>query len=189
MSAEQPKTIPVQRKRGRETALDMLRSMGVLAVFVGFILLVTWRPLPDSNPIKPIDAFDAAKASQSRADFPLLLMRMPAGWNATSARLEKAPNDNTKHVWHLGYVTDTNNYLAVEQTDTALREAFIKANTNGAKEANSIRLDSTSWSVYPATGAVVFVYEGPEYMVLVKADERSDSTKALVALDKAVATF
>jgi uncharacterized protein YjeT (DUF2065 family) len=189
MSEEQPTTIPVERKRGRETALDMLRSMGVLAVFVGFILLITWRPLPDSTGIKPVDAFSAAKAAQSRAEFPLLLMVMPSGWNATSARLEKAPNDNTKHVWHIGYVTDTDNYLAVEQTDTALREAFIKANTNGPKESNPIRLESTSWSVYPATNAVVFVYEGPEYLVLVRADERMDATKALVALDKVVATF
>ena len=189
MSEEQPKTIPVQRKRGRETALDMVRSMAVMAAFVGFILLITWRPLPDANPIKPIDAFSAAKAAQSRAEFPLLLMKLPGGWNATSARLEKAPNDNTKHVWHIGYVTDTGNYFAVEQTDTALREAFVKANTSGPKEANPLRLETTTWSVYPASDAVVFVYDGPEYLLLVRADERSDASQALVALDNAVANF
>lgn len=189
MSDNEPKTIPVERKRGRETVLDMLRSMGVLAIFVAFILVITWRPLPDSNPVKAVDAFAIATGSQDRAGFPILVMKAPAGWTATSARLETAPADESKHVWHVGYVTDTNHYFEVEQTDTALVDKFIENYTGGGKADDQIASTELTWNVYVVTGATVFVYQGPEYTVVVRADDRSDSAAGLVALEKAIATF
>ncbi|MEY4067621.1 MAG: hypothetical protein RIQ44_833 [Actinomycetota bacterium] len=186
MSQEQPKTIPVERKRGRETALDMLRSMGVLAIFVAFILVITWRPLPSSDPIKPVDAVAIATGSQSRAGFPLIVMAAPEGWTPTSARLEKAPADETKHVWHVGYVTNTNHYFEVEQTDTLLLDKFIESYTGGAKASDSIKSGAVTWEVYSVTDAAVFVYRGSEYAIVVRADDKADSALGLVALEKSV---
>ena len=189
MSENQPKTIPVERKRGRETVLDMVRSMGVLAIFVAFILVITWRPLPDSNPVKAVDAVAVATGSQSRAGFPLLVMAMPNGWTATSARLEAAPADESKHVWHIGYVTDSNNYFEVEQTDTTLIDKFIESYTGGGKADDVVASADLKWDVYAVTDATVFVYRGREYTVVVRADDRGDASAGLVALEKAISTF
>lgn len=187
MSDNQPQTIPVKRKRGRETALDMLRSMGVLAIFVAFILLITWRPLPDSNPVKAVDAVAIATGSQARAGFPILVMAEPEGWTSTSARLEKAPSDETKHVWHVGYVTATGNYFEVEQTDTALLDKFIESYTGGAEAGEPLVSGDVTWEVYSVTDATVFVYRGAEYSLLVRAEEKADSALGLVALEKSLA--
>ena len=186
MTEPEPQTVPVERKRGRETALDMVRSMGVLAVFVAFILGVTWRPVPSSDPVKPVDAVSIAVASQSRATFPLILMTAPTGWRATSARLDPAPNDESKYVWHVGYVTSAGNYFAVEQTDTALVEEFVKGFTGGGKPNEQVQGTGVTWDVYSKDTAAVFVYQGPEYLVVVEADVKSDASLALAALEKAI---
>lgn len=186
MSENQPQTVPVERKRGRETALDMLRSMGVLAIFVAFILVITWRPVPDSNPIKAVDAVAIATGSQAQAGFPIVVMAAPEGWTSTSARLEKAPSDETKHVWHVGYVTATGNYFEVEQTDTGLLDKFIENYTGGAKPSEPLVSGDITWEVYSVTDATVFVYRGLEYSLLVRADEKADSALGLVALEKLI---
>ena len=186
MTDSEPQTVPVERKRGRETALDMVRSMGVLAVFVAFILGVTWRPLPSSDPVKPVDAVSIAVASQARASFPLIVMSAPTGWQATSARLDPAPNDESKHVWHIGYVTSTGNYFSVEQTDTALVEEFVKGFTDGRTPNEQVQGTGVTWDVYSKDKAAIFVYQGPEYLILVEADVKSDASLALAALEKAI---
>lgn len=186
MSEQDPQTVPVTRKRGRETALDMVRSMGVLAIFVAFILAVTWRPLPSTDAIKPVDAVAVATASQGRATFPLLVMKAPTGWTATSARLEPAPNDESRFVWHVGYVTESQHYFSLEQTDTALVEEFVKGFTGGGKPDEQIQGTGVTWDVYSDGDRAVFVYQGLEYVVLLEADSKSDASLALVAIEKAI---
>ncbi|MEY4322399.1 MAG: hypothetical protein RL410_180, partial [Actinomycetota bacterium] len=65
------------KKRGRETALDMLRSMAVLFVFIAFILLVTWRPWVSSSK-EAIDYRGTAIAAEKVVGFNVKVPTLPS---------------------------------------------------------------------------------------------------------------
>jgi len=149
--------IPRKRRRGFESATDMLRSMGVLALMVGMVLLLTWRP-HNQAAVKPVDLPAIAKGAESVAGFALVIPNLPQTWIATSARISPAVDDVTKHVWHIGYVTPAEQYLAVEQSDTALAQKFLSSWTKDLKPSPAVKIGALSWVAYRDAAGVAHTY-------------------------------
>jgi hypothetical protein len=122
----------VAKKRGRETALDMLRSMAVLFVFIAFILLVTWRPWVSSSK-EAIDYRGTAIAAEKVVGFNVKVPTLPSGWTVNAARYERAPDDATKYVWTLAIVTSDAQFINFQQTNTALIQKFVRTITGGTE--------------------------------------------------------
>jgi Protein of unknown function (DUF4245) len=103
-----------KRVRGFESLGDMVRSLGLVLVVVAVILLLIWRPKPDA--VKPVDP--APPLAQARQSAPYEVYApepAPRRWVPTVARYDPAPPAN---VWTLGYVTTSDEYAAVAQTDS-----------------------------------------------------------------------
>ena len=134
------------RKRGRETAADMVRSMLVVGGVVLFLVLVVKRPQPD--PVRTVDWIPTAQAAAAQAAFPVVA---PAGlgadWRPTSARFEAVPKQATRTLWHLGYVTPAQAYAGLDQSDAEAAQFLSDATAKGRADG-SVVIAGTTWNRY-----------------------------------------
>ena len=122
-----------KRLRGFETLGDMVRSLGLVLVVVAVILLITWRPKPDE--VTPVDPGPALAEARQAAPYDVYAPEpAPKGWTPTVARFEPAPPAN---LWTLGFVTSTDEYAAVAQTDTSLQALLDELAPNVAPAGQS----------------------------------------------------
>ena len=96
----------------RQNVGDMIRSRVVVLAVVGAILLVTWRPQPD--PVREVSLEPLVSFASSQASFPVFVVDSPA--QPTSVRWESTEGSDGKMVWHIGYVTDDDQYLQLSQS-------------------------------------------------------------------------
>ena len=104
------------RKRGRETARDMVWSLAVVAIFVVFLVAVTYRAKPD--PVHVVDPATSVETAQALAPFQVVVpVGLPTTWRATSARYEPAASSSVPNaaLWHVGYVTPAGAYASLDQ--------------------------------------------------------------------------
>ena len=135
--APAPVAGPPPRKRGRETARDMVWSLAVVFLFVGFILLVTYRAKPDA--VHVIDPRVPIAQARDQAPFePMVPTGLPAGWQVTSAGYESPANSSVPNAahWHIGYVTPEGEYAAVDQA-TGDPTVLVKAVEDKARQVGA----------------------------------------------------
>ena len=109
---------PKPRSRVRQTARDMVWSLAVVGVFVAFLVAVNYREKPD--PVRVVDPAPAVAQARAQAAFvPVVPVGLPAAWRPTSARYERAAISAVPNaaLWHLGYLTPTDAYAAVDQVE------------------------------------------------------------------------
>ncbi|WP_258025268.1 DUF4245 domain-containing protein [Streptomyces bambusae] len=104
--------------KGKQTVLDMVRSLAVVGLVVGGIYI--FLPHDDSaDPTRVVDYRVETITARRAAPYPLA---SPEGlsqeWRATSVSYER----KNANAWHLGFLDPENQYVAVEQsTDTAAK--------------------------------------------------------------------
>lgn len=158
------KLVSRKPKRGYETALDMVRSMGLVLLGVLLVVLVTWRPAPD-QPFQPVEPVQVAAGFADSAGFELLVPTLGSEWSANSAWLEPVTNDVTKYHWHIGWVNDAGEYLAIEQSNSQLPawENSIIQIAESATE-KGIKWDvwlygGLNWEIFQSGPGDVFAYK------------------------------
>ncbi len=134
------------KPRGRETFLDMVRSMLVLGAAVGLVLLVTWRPADSKPTVAPVDAHAVAVGAANQLSFTPLELDLGANWRATSAWVESVPTDITKSHWHVSYVKGESQYVAIDQSDTSAPDSFIAELTTA--EVGVEEINGTVWKTF-----------------------------------------
>jgi hypothetical protein len=158
--------------RMRKTVTDMIRSLVVVLVVIGAILLVTWRPQPD--PVRVIDPQPTLAIARAQADYPVLA---PAGlsqeWRPTSARWQPTDGSLPDVAWHLGVVTPDDQYVQIAQSATT-NAGFIPEQTQGGRPVDGgvpgwQRYESTSSSGI-LTRSMVTVVDGVTVIVSGTAD-------------------
>lgn len=103
------------RRRLRQTVRDMLLSLLVVGVLVMLVAQPWNRPEPV---VRNVDWRPVGVAFAGQAGFPVLAPTpLPAGWQATSVRIE--PTVDGRTAWHVGWTTANGQYAALEQSDTA----------------------------------------------------------------------
>ncbi len=115
-----------RRNRGlKQSVGDMLRSMAVVLAVVGAIMLVTWRPQPAAVKAVPLEPL--ATLASNQAAFPVLVV--DSDDQPTSVRWESTPASDGQLVWHVGYVTDDDQYLQLSQS-LAESEQYLTEQTS-----------------------------------------------------------
>jgi hypothetical protein len=122
----------------------MIRSMAVVLAVVAAILLVTWRPAPD--PVREVLVEPTLIVAAAQADYPLETPTIP-GLRPTSVRWEPTAESEGIMVWHVGYVTDTDQYLQVSQS-TAANPQYLIAQTGGGEVADVVVIDGAEWQYF-----------------------------------------
>ncbi len=127
--------------RGNPSMGDIFRSIAVLGgiiltlFVVGRIVTIT----PD-QPTRAVDYREAVESSRTVAEFDLYAPRsLPEGWRATSVRFEE-------NAWHLGVVTDEDDYVGLEQVADSTKRA-IERFGEGSRAVGESVIGGETWSL------------------------------------------
>ncbi|MEU1289390.1 DUF4245 domain-containing protein [Kitasatospora sp. NPDC005856] len=131
--------------RGRQTVRDMVLSM----LAVGFVVWIGYLFLPhDANgdPVRVVEYKVAAASAKRAAPYPLLSPEgLPEKWRATSVAYRPADQNNGKgNAWHLGFVTPSGQYAAIEQSDVS-RDSLLADYVKGAKPDGTSEAAGRTW--------------------------------------------
>jgi hypothetical protein len=127
-------------------------AIGACLALVGVIMLIT--PRADKETLPQVDPSSAAMAMRLTAPYVSYApVGLPAGWRATSSRLSggKGPV-----AWHLGYLTPSDQYAALEESDERPAAGFVARMTNvdslnPASLVGTRQVAGTTWNEYHRT--------------------------------------
>lgn len=160
--------------------------MAVVLAVVGALLLVTWRPDPD--PVRVVDIDPLVIVATAQADYPIVVPALP-GLRPTSVRWEPTEESGEIAVWHVGYVTEGDQYLEITQS-TASDPLFLERETGNGEISGLIEIDGQQWQYFTAdTGnSLVGLLDGVTTIVQGTGTE-SELTQAVRSLTPAIDTL
>lgn len=161
--------------RSKRGIRDLILSLAVVGVFVGFLFAVVWRPAPD--PVRTVDPVPMLQVAREQADFPVLA---PTGlsndWRPTSARFDSTADSST---WFVGYVTPDNEFVAVAQTDGDPGD-FIEEQTVQGDPAGQRTIDGELWQQYSAGDQLSLVRSDDESTTVVTGTVPYDALQEFI---------
>ncbi len=132
------------KRRGSESAGDMLRSMGAVLAVVAVVVILVVRP--HGQPVRTVDFAGPAATAGAQASYDVLApVELGDRWRATSVRAEPA---GEAFEWHVGFVTPRDAYAAVEQSDvagTAQVRRYVDRFVAGSTDAGRVQVAGRSW--------------------------------------------
>jgi hypothetical protein len=152
---------PAKKKRGRETAGDMLRSLGVVMVLVLMMWFFAQPPDSDEAELRTVDP--SADVAALRADVPSA--PAPAGlderWRSTSSTL-------TADGLRIGWVTPDGEYAEYAASTLPRAEVLPDLVGTKAERGEALQVDGSSWERYrEADGSVSLVRSYGSTLVVV----------------------
>lgn len=129
------------KRRLRQTVRDMVLSLLVVGVVVMLVAQPWSRP---EQVVRAVDWRPVGVAFAGQAGFPVLAPTpLPAGWAATSVRIE--PTVDGRTAWHVGWTTAAAQYAALEQSDTADVRYVATLTDSGVATGSDYAADGRSW--------------------------------------------
>ncbi len=129
-----------RKKRGRETAADMVRSLGLVVLVIIPVWFFAKAPARDEAAIRVVDPAGPISAFATDVPQAPVPRGLPARWRATSATY--SGGDRTLRV---GYVTPEEQY-AEYAASTGPRQEFVEtAVGQGAEPAEPVTVDGVEW--------------------------------------------
>ena len=137
--------------RLRQTARDMVLSLGLIAVPIALVMVLGSTPAP-ANPVNAINtaAFQSTLAA-ARASEPFKVLvpaSVPSGWTVTSENYTEPGNGPAD--WHIGYFISSSAFAEVEQTTEAIGD-FLDDQKADASEVANLQIDGVTWQEYSGT--------------------------------------
>jgi hypothetical protein len=140
--SEQEQQQPPPRSRRKQTVGDMVRSLAVVLVLVGIVVIFNVAEQPEPV-VRDVDYRGALEQARDVASYDVLAPEsLPEQWRATSARTGQ---DGAAVTWHLGLVTARESYAAVEQSDGADRRGFVDDFAAGAERTGTVAIGGRQW--------------------------------------------
>lgn len=145
-----PTTAPPARRRSFGSTADMVRSLAVVFVLIALILVLT--PRSHEEQVRTVDWRQTYGQAVLAARYPVYgPVGLPTRWRATSARTS-VPAGSTL-AWHVGFVTPTEHYAAVEQRD-GTDTKYLRDLTGGGRADGTSRIAGRTWQrLQAASGA------------------------------------
>jgi hypothetical protein len=133
-----------KKPRGRETAWDMVLSMSAVLAAVGVIMLIAWRPQEEVT--QRVDYESAVASAVIAQTWPISIPKsLPAGYQATSARLEPETYGGEGDIrWILGFQTESGEYVSIWQSDGPVKRVVAPA-TNSAPCESTETINGATW--------------------------------------------
>ncbi len=135
---EQP--APAKRKRGRESAGDMIRSLGLVLIIVIVVFFLAQPPGSDEKSIRVVDPTgDVRSFAQTHPGVPVP-SNTPLGWRATVT-------DSGRDQLRVGWVTPAGTYVEYVAS-TAPAAEFLQEITAGAPDIGAVDVGGQRWQHY-----------------------------------------
>ncbi|WP_235828475.1 DUF4245 domain-containing protein [Actinomadura rubteroloni] len=121
-------------------------AMACCLVLVGAIYLIT--PRSDKEVLPTVDYSGQLLAMRSGAPFtPYAPQGLPSAWRPTSSRVNGLGVHGKPVAWHLGFVTPSDEYAAVEQSNENAG-AYVPRMTNSKTPTGSRTVAGATWQTY-----------------------------------------
>ena len=141
MSVATPgRAAPAKSRRGRETALDMFRSIGLIMLIVIPIWFLAQPPGSDAKKIRVVDPTADIRAYTQAAPGVPVPGALPTGWRATSSTLEPG-------ALRIGWVTPAGQYAEYDSS-TAPAGQFLPEATGQGRQVGTFRIAGVDWQQY-----------------------------------------
>jgi hypothetical protein len=159
-----------QKKRGRETALDMVRTLAVVFAVVVPLWFFGQSSPGDSKSIRPVDPTEAYAAFAQDTHGPVLAAT-PAGWTCTVRVYDESG------LLRVGYVKG-DSYLEVAG---AKGEGFLVDETGHGRKVGTVDVGGTAWQSWENdAGAQSLVLTREGVTVLVGGVRETSTQQQLV---------
>ncbi|WP_411105795.1 DUF4245 domain-containing protein [Streptomyces sp. cmx-4-9] len=143
--------------RGKQTVLDMVRSLGVIGIVVAGIYF--FIPHDDSaDPTRTVDYRVETITARRAAPYPVAApVGLAPQWRATSVSYDRKQADG----WHLGFLNGQQQYVAVEQSSDASAKNIGKITRHAAATGQTQQAGERTWERW----------EGEKYDALVHQEQ------------------
>lgn len=156
----------------------MLRSIAVVGVIVAAVAVFTafLRDEPP-DPAEAVDYRGIAAQTSGAVDFPLLAPpSLPDGWRSNSARLDRGAPPG----WHLGVLTDDDEYIGLDQQDASVRE-MVRRHAEGSAAQGTADVAGKRWQLRTdGDGNTTFVRRDDGATVLVTGDASREQIESYI---------
>ncbi|MFG2294833.1 DUF4245 domain-containing protein [Streptomyces sp. NPDC048603] len=143
--------------KGKQTVLDMVRSLAVLGVIVGGIYIFIPHD-EKADPTRVVDYRVETITARRAAPYPLAApVGLPQEWRATSVTYER----KNANAWHLGFLDPGNQYVAVEQSSDPSEKYLAGVTQQARATGRTQQVGGTAWELW----------DGPKYDALVLKGE------------------
>jgi hypothetical protein len=142
-----------KEKRNRQSAGDMVRSLGLVLLLVGFVFFFAQPPHSDAKKIRVVDPSSDVQAFSAAAPAGALPRTMPTGWRATVSRFDP----DTQQL-RIGWVTPGGHYAEYAAAVHA-PPVFVSDITGQATQAERVDIGGTSWQEYRKDKAISLVHD------------------------------
>ncbi len=139
-----PAPVAKKKKRGSETAGDMIRSMGLVMLIVVPLWFLAQPPKSDEQAIRVVDPTADVRAFRAAAPGLPLPAATPQGWRPTSSTLDPGS-------LRIGYVLPANGY-AEYAASTAPAAGFLPGITGDAEQVATFDVEGVPWQQYRDAG-------------------------------------
>src|SRR4051794_31330531 len=129
-----------KRERGRESAADMVRSLGLVLLIVGFVFFFARPPHSDAKRIRVVDPASDVAAFASSAPAGVAPKTMPAGWLSTVSDYEDG-------ILRVGWNTPNKQY-AEYAASTQPSVTFVADFTDHASRVGTVDVYGVTWQEY-----------------------------------------
>jgi hypothetical protein len=132
-----------KRRRGRETATDMVRSLGLVILVVVPVWFLAQAPSSDEAVLREVDPTGALEAFAADVPAAPVPGALPSGWRATSSTYSGGSSSV-----RVGWVTPQEQY-AEFSASTAPRTGFLQDTVGEeAERLDPVVVDGVSWEQY-----------------------------------------
>ena len=139
-----------KQRRGRETAADMIRSLGLVLAIVLVVFFLARAPERDEQAIRVVDPSGDVQAFASAAPGSAVPRAMPDGWKPTVSEYER------DGLLRVGWVTPKGEY-AEYAAHPRPGETFLTDITDEAPRVGTVDIGGVTWTQYQKDEAISLV--------------------------------
>ena len=140
-----------KRRRGFETAADMVRSLGLVLLVVVAVWFFARPPHSDEKEIRVVDPSADVQAFSAATPGGVVPRPRPSGWQVTVSRY-----DSDSGLLRVGWVTPAGHYAEYAATAKPTKQ-FLADITAEAPRVGEVDIDGTSWTQYRKDEAISLV--------------------------------
>lgn len=132
-----------KQKRGRETAGDMIRSLGLVMLVVVAVWFLAKPPASDERRgVRVIDPAPQTQSWTTAVPGAPVVGELPEGWRPTVAAYDPAPDR-----LRVGHVTPEGRY-AEFAASTQTRDDFLPEITGAQGSSDTVEVDGEQWELH-----------------------------------------
>ncbi|MEO6505993.1 MAG: DUF4245 domain-containing protein [Terrimesophilobacter sp.] len=140
----QHKAEAAQKRRSRQTATNLLLSLGACLAVVFVLILVAVRPTAPHLP--EVDYLSVARQAQSNTATPLAAPSLNGGWSANAAHVNPASTDGVVS-WYIGFLTPGAQFIGLRQGIGATT-GWISHQLPQTHATGTVVVAGVTWQVY-----------------------------------------